>query len=205
MKKKGRNKMNLILLDDHELFAKSLEISLKNYVTSFKSYTQVESMKKSLERELPDILLLDIHMEEDNGLEIAKDLLKKHKNLKIVFLSGYDLVEYHHEAIKLGAWGFISKNISIDDLVDKLRLVLTDNIIFPEYKRQVEPLSNREKEILKLAAEGLTQQEIADTLEISRRTVGNHVQTIIEKLKVDSTVGAIVRGIQLGIVKISIG
>lgn len=194
--------MKIILFDDHELFAKSLEISLKDHITNFETYLSPENIVQIVSEKKPDLLLMDIHMGDFNGLNVSKELLVSFPDIKIVFLSGYDLLEYHNEAIKMGAKGFINKNISLNDLLSKINMVLGGATIFPKYEQESQPLTSREKEILQLAATGLKQHEIADQLYISRRTVNNHIQTLNEKLYVNSTVAAIVHGIQLGIVQI---
>lgn len=194
--------MHIMLFDDHKLFAKSLEISMSASVSKFETFTTPVNMMAILEKVLPDIILMDIHMGDYNGLDLARSVLKKYPCQKIIFLSGYDLVEYHNEAIKMGARGFINKNISIHELVEQIQRVAGGGIIFPSYDVEIEPLTGREKEVLQLTAEGLKQQEVADKLFISRRTVNNHIQTINDKFSVNSTVAAIVRGIELGIVKL---
>lgn len=197
--------MHIILVDDHKLFAKSLEISLAGRVDKFEVLTSPEGLEQRLEQKPPDILMLDIHMGEYNGLEVAAQVLNNYPEQKIVFLSGYDLLEYHNRAIEIGARGFINKNISIHDLIEQVERVCRGGMIFPRSASdsEVMPLTAREKEVLQLMAEGLRQQDVADRLEISRRTVNNHIQAINEKLQVNSTVSAIVKGIELGIVSLN--
>lgn len=197
--------MHIILVDDHKLFAKSLEISLKDRVEQFQVLTSPEELSKLLEQKRPDVLILDIHMGDHNGLEVAQEVLRKYPDLKIVFLSGYDLLEYHNRAIEIGAKGFINKNISIHDLIDQVERVVRGGMIFPRSASdsEVVPLTSREKEVLQLMAEGLRQQDVADKLFISRRTVNNHIQMINEKFQVNSTVSAIVKGIELGIISVN--
>ncbi len=197
--------MHIILVDDHKLFAKSLEISLKDRVEQFQVLTSPEELPKLLEQKMPDVLMLDIHMGEHNGLEVAQEVLQHYPDLKIVFLSGYDLLEYHNRAIEIGAKGFINKNISIHDLIDQVERVVRGGMIFPRSASdsEVVPLTSREKEVLQLMAEGLRQQDVADRLFISRRTVNNHIQMINEKFQVNSTVSAIVKGIELGIISVN--
>lgn len=197
-----RNKMKIILFDDHELFSKSLELALQDKIESFETYSHPNHIQQIIKDKKPNLILMDIHMGEFNGLDIAKELLQLYPDLKIVFLSGYDLIEYHNEAIKMGAKGFINKNVSIQELENKINLVLGGTILFPHYDRDPNPLTDREKEVLQLLAKGLKQQEIAEQLFISRRTVNNHIQSINEKFYVNSSLSAIVRGIQLGIVRI---
>ncbi|GGO09022.1 response regulator transcription factor [Saccharibacillus kuerlensis] len=195
--------MHIILVDDHKLFAKSLEISLKGQVDKFEVYTSPEQLSKVLESRVPDILLLDIHMGDYNGFDVAREVLESYADLKIIFLSGYDLVEYHNRAIEIGAKGFIHKNISLHDLVDQIERVRSGGMIFPRSSSDIVQLTAREKEVLQLMAEGLRQQDVADRLFISRRTVNNHIQMINEKFHVNSTVSAIVKGIELGIVTLN--
>lgn len=192
--------MYIILFDDHKLFAKSLEISMKGIVSKFEVHTSPEDIVQILKKRTPDILLLDIHMGEYSGLDVATEVLTHYPDLKIVFLSGYDLVEYHNRAIKIGAKGFINKSISVHDLAMQIELVAKGGIIFPKSNQDTVPLTSREKEVLQLMAEGITQQEVANKLFISRRTVNNHIQTINEKFNVNSTVSAIIKGIEMGIV-----
>lgn len=197
--------MHLILVDDHKLFAKSLEISLKERVDKFEVLTSPEGLSQLLSQKKPDVLMLDIHMGDHNGLEVAQQVLQEYPDLKIVFLSGYDLLEYHNRAIEIGAKGFINKNISIHDLIDQVERVIRGGMIFPRSASdsEVVPLTSREKEVLQLMAEGLRQQDVADKLFISRRTVNNHIQMINEKFQVNSTVSAIVKGIELGIISVN--
>lgn len=197
--------MHIILVDDHKLFAKSLEISLKDRVEQFQVLTSPEELSKLLAQKMPDVLMLDIHMGDHNGLEVAQEVLQEYPDMKIVFLSGYDLLEYHNRAIEIGAKGFINKNISIHDLIDQVERVVRGGMIFPRSASdsEVVPLTSREKEVLQLMAEGLRQQDVADRLFISRRTVNNHIQMINEKFQVNSTVSAIVKGIELGIVSVN--
>ncbi|MFF2482369.1 response regulator [Paenibacillus sp. NPDC058071] len=194
--------MHIMLFDDHKLFAKSLEIAMKELVGKFETFSDTTKAVEIVEKRRPDVILMDVHMGEVNGLEVARAILERFPDQKLLFLSGYDLVEYCNQAIKMGARGFINKSVSIHDLADQIRRVAEGAVIFPKHENKVEPLTDREKEILQLTAEGLKQQEVADRLYISRRTVNNHLQTINDKLGVHSTVTAIIRGIELGSVKL---
>ncbi|CAD5901014.1 conserved hypothetical protein [Carnobacterium maltaromaticum] len=196
--------MKIILFDDHQLFSKSVELALKEKFDLFTSYNHKVDILKTIEKEKPDIVLMDIHMGEKNGIEEGKQVLITYPHLKLIFLSGYALTEYHEEAIKMGAKAFINKSCSLDELVTKVELVNRGNTIFPQYEKNIEELTEREKEILQLVANGYNQQEIAEKTFSSKRTISTHMQHILEKLCVHSTVSAIVRGIELGIVKIKL-
>lgn len=194
--------MKIIFFDDHELFAKSLEFAIKSHITSFEIFTKIDNIESIIINSSPDLVLLDIHIGAISGLDVAKQLLLKFPDLKIIFLSGFDLIEYHNEAIKMGAKGFINKNISIPEFIEKINYVASGKTLFPKFENETEPLTSREKEILQLAAEGFKHDDIAKKLFISRRTVSNHLQTVNEKLYANSTITAIVRGIELGIVSV---
>lgn len=194
--------MELYMLDDHALFAKSLEIAFASLDVTLQSTTDPEELFRRFRNHQPDILILDIHIGEFNGFDIAKNILVNYPNTKIIFLSGFDLLEYKNQAIKSGAYGFFNKNLTIETLyADLLSVHLGKNLIQDSHKTN-EILSDREKEVLHLVAEGLTQQAIADSLQISRRTVNNHLQAINQKLYVSSTVSAIVQAIELGIIRV---
>jgi len=155
-----------------------------------------------LKNEQPDLALLDIHIGELSGFEISKEIIGKFPNQKIVFLSGFDLIEYKNEAIKSGAWGLLNKNVTIEELYDDLQKIHHGTDLLPKCQSTLDVLSKREKEILKCAAEGFKQQEIAEQLHISRRTVNNHLVSINNKLEVNSTISAIIQAIELGIIRV---
>ncbi|MGH1830165.1 response regulator transcription factor [Enterococcus gilvus] len=194
--------MKVYLLDDHALFSKSLEIAFRPMDISIISFTEPEIFLDKLKKDQPDLVLLDIHIGKLSGFDISKEILKKFPNQKVVFLSGFDLIEYKNEAIKSGAWGLLNKNVTIEELYDDLQKIHRGNNLLPTYQNTLDALSEREKEILKFAAEGFKQQEIAEHLHISRRTVNNHLVSINNKLGVNSTVSAIIQAIELGIIRV---
>ncbi len=194
--------MKIYLLDDHALFSKSLEIAFLSKDILISSFTDPRSFFSKMEIEQPDIVLLDIHMGEYNGFHISEEILKQFPKQKNVFLSGFKLAEHKNDAIKSGAWGFLNKNSTIDQLYDDLVKIHKGINLLPDKATSLESLTKREKDILILAAKGLKQQEIANQLYISRRTVNNHLLSINDKLEVNSTVSAIIQAIELGIIRI---
>lgn len=195
--------MKIVMFDDHALFAKSLELLLLNSPFQLKHYTDTDNVLEVIKSQKPDIVLMDIHLGSVNGLEIGETVLNQFKDLKLVFLSGYDLPEYCDQAIAIGAKGFINKNVNPDYFIECLEMVAQGNEVFPRIdKSNYSELSQREKEVLQLLASGCSQTELSETLGISRRTVANHIQAIMSKLDVSSSISAIVKGIELGIVKL---
>lgn len=194
--------MKVYLLDDHELFSKSLEIAFKPMNISITSFIEPRYFFDKMKKEQPDLVLLDIHIGVFNGFDICKEVFKKFPNQKVVFLSGFNLIDYQNEVIKSGAWGLLNKNLTIEDFHDNLLKIHHGINLISNNPDLFDMLSEREKWILKCAAKGLKQQEIADCLNISRRTVNNHLASINDKLGVNSTISAIIQAIELGIIRI---
>lgn len=195
--------MKVLLIDDHALFAKSLAVALADFdeIACFSSIRDVEQLPRTLALEPPDILLMDIHlgrMASDDGLLLAKKLLKQFPEQKIVMLSGYDLPAYHKQAQTIGAKGFVSKDVEPHELLSILLNIQAGQTYFPHDTRLIENLTESEKQVLQLVATGIKRKQIAATLFLSERTVSNHLQHVFEKLQVTSTVEAVTKAIQLG-------
>ena len=195
--------INILLIDDHALFSKSLEIALSDYpeIKTFKSIHDISLLDKFIEEDAPDILLMDINLKNissEDGLELAKQILSNYPEQKIVILSGYDLPVYRNEAKKIGAKGFINKNTEPEKLIAFLSQIMQGKFIFNGSIPFLEELTDCEKQILQLIADGRKRKEIAGTLYISERTLSNHLQHIFEKLDVSSSVEAVTKAIQLG-------
>ena len=195
--------INILLVDDHVLFSKSLEITLSDYpeIKNFKSINDISLLDKFIEEDAPDILLMDINLKNitsEDGLELAKQILSNYPEQKIVILSGYDLPVYRNEAKKIGAKGFINKNTEPEMLIAFLSQIMQGKFIFNGSIPFLEELTDCEKQILQLIANGRKRKEIAGTLYISERTLSNHLQHIFEKLDVSSSVEAVTKAIQLG-------
>lgn len=195
--------INILLVDDHALFSKSLEIALSDYseIDAFDSINDISQIDKFIEAKKPDIILMDINLKNiasEDGLELAKQILNCHPEQKIVILSGYDLPVYRSEAKKIGAKGFINKNIEPEKLISLLSNILQSAIIFDKEVLFLEELTDSEKQILQFIADGMKRKEIASTLYISERTLSNHLQHIFEKLGVTSAVEAVTKAIQMG-------
>ena len=196
--------INILLVDDHKLFAKSLAIALEEYeeIEEFHYITQLLYLPEMIKSKKIDIVLMDINLGKlstDDGLSIARGLKKNAPDAKIIMLTGYDLPVYKYEARQMGASGFLNKNISPDQLVDALLAVNQNQTCFPaEEALIIEELTSMEKKILSLVSIGKKRRDIAAELYISERTLSNHLQHIYEKLDVDSSVEAVTKAIQMG-------
>lgn len=198
--------MNILLVDDHTLFAKSLQIALEDFeeIQTFCSTKEIEHLIERLQKEAYDLLLIDINlgqMIEENGLMLTKRILKQFPTQKIVIVSGYELPVYRKEARKIGARGFISKNVEPEELVRILTEIQGGTLYFTKETLVIEDLTEGEKRVLELVASGMKRKDIAKQLFLSERTISNHLQNIFEKLQVSSTIEAVTKAIQMGYIE----
>lgn len=189
--------MKLILCDDDTLIREGLKLIISSQpdfeIVGIGSNGK-EAVKLCRENEI-DIALLDIRMPEMDGIEAAEIMLKE--NLcKPLLLTTFDEQELIYRALKVGVSGYILKNTPTDGIFNAIRTVYTGGTVFQEdilqYIREsavknsgssavFELLSERELDIVKLIAEGLSNQEIADKLFLSNGTVRNYISVILEK------------------------
>ncbi|MEQ7052766.1 response regulator transcription factor [Paenibacillaceae sp. P-4] len=198
--------MHIILIDDHALFAKSLEIALEGTpeIERFQSVTDTALAVSVIIKEQPDIILMDIHLNSsasEDGIMLAKKVLREIPNARIVMLTGYDLPVYRYEAQKIGAKGFLNKNMNPEEVVRALLQIQDGETYFPASIDFIETLTDSEKQILQLLSDGYKRKEIAGKLHISERTVSNHLQHTFEKLNVTSSLEAVAKGIQFGYIQ----
>lgn len=195
--------MKVLLIDDHTLFSKSLAIVLSDFpdIEEFSSTNDVDHIAEIVEKSQPDILLVDInlgHSVQEDGLFLTRRLLGRFPEQKIVILSGYDLPAYRREAQKIGAKGFVNKEVEPEELFQILCSIQSGMTHFLSENVMLEDLTVSEKQVLRMIAGGHRRKEIAMQLHLSERTVSNHLQHIFEKLQVASSVEAVTKAIQLG-------
>ena len=195
--------MKVLLIDDHKLFSKSLAIVLSDFpdIEEFSSTNDVDHIAEIVEKSQPDILLVDInlgHSVQEDGLFLTKRVLGRFPEQKIVILSGYDLPAYRREAQKIGAKGFVNKEVEPEELFQILCSIQSGMTHFLSENVMLEDLTVSEKQVLRMIAGGHRRKEIAMQLHLSERTVSNHLQHIFEKLQVASSVEAVTKAIQLG-------
>lgn len=199
--------MRVLLVDDHTLFAKSLSIALCDLpeIEQLSSTKDIKNLEQQIVAELPDILLIDINLgklTDEDGLMLTQHLLERFPEQKIIILSGYNVPVYRKEAKRIGAKGFISKEVEPNELLRILLKVEDGGTYFPREEVLLEDLTENEKRVLELVARGIKRKEIAEQLYISERTVSNHLQHIFEKLQVGSTVEAVMKAMRMGYITI---
>ena len=174
----------------------------------------------ALARELdPDVILMDVRMPALDGVEATRRLVDANSRARILILTTFDLDEYVYAAIRAGASGFLLKDVQPADLVDAIRVVAAGNSLFgPEATqrlvarfgqqpdpsaptRSLDELTERELEILRLLATGLSNAELAQRLYLSETTVKTHVSAVLRKLGVRDRVQAVIAAYESGIVQ----
>lgn len=197
--------INILLIDDHALFSRSLSIALEGYpeIEQFFLAQSMEDPQRLIADKQIDIVLMDINlgsMSNMDSLEAASRLLIANPALKIIILTGYDLPVYRHEAKKRGFCGFLNKNIDPGELLCSLNHVFQGGTCFPPEPESLilEELTETEQKILILISSGHKRGVVAKELFMSERTLSNHLQHIFEKLNVSSAVEAVTKAIRLG-------
>lgn len=194
--------IRILIVDDHAVIRSGLAMLLgaQADIEIVAEASNAQETRAILERTRPDIVLLDVNLPDQNGLELAEDILRQHGLLKILFLTMHDEPEYVGRALQIGASGYILKSAADTELIQAVRLVyngefalqkgLRENIARRTARKSriaeglppVASLTKRELEVLRLVALGYTQQEIADELGVSAKTVETHKSNIMEKL-----------------------
>lgn len=149
-----------------------------------------------VERAQPDILLMDIEMPRQSGLEIAEILKQRSSPCRVIILTTFARPGYFERAVQAGVHGYLLKDEPSDKLAESIRRVMTGHReVSPELifgaVREENPLTAREREILKMAAGGLSAGEIAASLHLSYGTVRNYISEILNKLEVKSRIEAV--------------
>lgn len=198
--------MKVLLIDDHTLFSQSLSFALKQFRSDLEIVVinRESDLRKIDDFSIYDVVLLDIHLEKSfstDGFEIVEYLLNLSSIIKIIMLTGFDLPVYEYKAEQLGIEGFVNKNIEAETLLEVIDSVISGHNYYSKEVEFHDELTDREKEILVFLGEGNKRKEIASKLFISDRTLTNHIQNILEKLEVDSTIRAIIKARKMGYIK----
>lgn len=184
--------MNVIIVDDDFLVVNSLKtIVTANGINVLAiGHNGMDAIKLYKEYS-PDLILMDIRMEEMNGIEASKEILSIDSNAKILLITTFQDDEYISEALSLGCKGYILKQ-NIQGIIPAINAVYSGNHVFDSKivssiqhhsKKNINTgLTDREFDILLLVAEGLNNKEIADRLYLSEGTVRNYISTMLEKL-----------------------
>jgi DNA-binding NarL/FixJ family response regulator len=216
-------KITVVVADDHTIVRRGL-VSLISLHAGMEVVGEAENGRTAvaqvMERE-PDVVLMDIGMPELNGLEATRQIKKYTPNTKVLVLSGYDNEEYIREIVLCGANGYLLKSTAPEELLTAIVAVSRGHRFFSPAVSTVmkeahwsaadsldrrstgdskQRLTQREREILQLIAEGKVHSQIAEVLHISIRTVDTHRNNILKKLGLHDAAGLVSYAIRNGIV-----
>jgi len=208
--------IKVAITDDHLLVINGIKTMLAPYAHISVVYetTDPGQLLNGLSTNPPHVLLLDIQMPGMNGMELCRQVQKAYPDIKVIAISSFMETHYIKQMLRNGAAGYLLKNtdpITLATAIEKvhageqflddsLKQSLLDEVLTGQKRNSYEiPLTRREKEILKLIAEEHSNQEIADMLFISLRTVETHRLNLTQKLAVKNTAGLVKEAIRRGL------
>ena len=191
--------INIALVDDHSIFRDGIELmlSLNPQAELVASLPNARALFGWLKENTADLFILDINLPQMSGIEVAKQLNKDLKNPKIIFLTSNTAKMFMDSAIKTGARGFLTKESSKEELFEAIESVYHNQFYFGKSIEQSlyanyahhlnllddkTELSERELQVLRAFANGLTYKEVEEELSISKKTIETHRKNIFEKL-----------------------
>ena len=210
--------IRIVIADDQALVRSGFRMIVEARV-DLEVVGEAEDGRQAIElvrRLEPDVVLLDIRMPEVDGIEATREIVASGSSTRVLVLTTFDADEYVHGAIRAGASGFLLKDVRPSELVDAIRVVAGGNALlapasvtrlldrFGSDDRAPVPiasLTEREEEILRLLAGGLSNSEIANTLVLGETTVKTHVSNLLRKLGVRDRVQAVIAAYDAGLVR----
>jgi DNA-binding NarL/FixJ family response regulator len=212
------SKIKILLADDHVVVREGTRELLEreeDLEVVAEAGDGEEAVRLAVSRN-PDVAIMDVAMPKLNGIEATKQIKAIHPTTAVLVLSAYDNDQYIFALLEAGAAGYLLKNVRGDELIDAVRSVHAgESVLHPTVARKVinrfarpkherreestlDPLTDRELEVLKSAAKGKTNREIAQELVISVRTVQVHLTNIFSKIGVGSRTEAVLHGLRKG-------
>jgi DNA-binding NarL/FixJ family response regulator len=212
------NEIKVIIADDHVLFREGTRTLIERE-KDMKVVGEASNGEEAIElvtRLNPQVALVDIAMPRVNGIDATRQIKARHPSTAVLILTAYDNDQYIMALLEAGAAGYLLKNVSGKDLVNAIRAVHAgEAVLHPTIAQKVfsrlgaaggeraEPvplveLSDREMEILRMAARGMSNQEIATQLYLSRRTIQAHLANIFDKMDVGSRTEAVLQALRKG-------
>lgn len=213
------NNIKVMIADDHILIREGIRQLLEfdgNIKVIAEAGNGDECLEK-LEKYYPDVLLLDINMPVKNGLEVLQVIKKNNIKIKVLMLTVHNEVEYLIKAVDLGVDGYILKDSESSELKKAICMIYNDkkyiqSSLIPELnyrlanrdveKEKIGFLTKREQEVLIQVASGMSNKEIALNLDISERTVKNHISNIFKKIDVSDRTQAAVFAIKTNLIEV---
>jgi len=219
---KSKTKIRVLLADDHHIVRAGIRQLLES-ASDLQVVAEAgdgEEAQSLIEKHKPDVAVLDIQMPKASGIEVTRWVRAHLPEVGVLILTAYDDDPYVMAVLQAGANGYVLKTAKTDDLIQAVRDVhegksaldpsVTQKLMSNLFKRSektaaVEPLTDRELDVLRLAAKGFTNKAIGLQLNISDRTVQGHLAHIFAKLQATSRTEAVMRAVSLGWISQSTG
>jgi DNA-binding NarL/FixJ family response regulator len=205
--------IRVAIVDDQVIILNGLQKILADapHVKIEGVYNNGDDLLVAMEKNIPDVLLLDIQMPGKSGPELAMIIAKKYPTVKMIALTNVDVISQVKQMLQKGCLGYLLKDVSPEILLKAIETVHNgEQFLKEDFKTQLlnslsgnesnHLITRREKEILKLIVEENTNQEIAGKLFLSLRTVENHRNNLLQKLQVKNTAGLVKIAIQEGLI-----
>jgi len=195
--------IRVFLVDDHQLFVSGVRAEMSDTVDVIGSASEVDTAIEMIRDRVPDVVLVDVHMPGGGGARVISEVLATHPDTRFLALSVSDAPEDVIATIRAGARGYVTKTIAPDELVGAIGAVAAGDAVFsprlagfvldafaseapPATDPELEQLTPREREVLRLIARGYAYKEVARDLGISVKTVESHVSSVLRKLQLSS-------------------
>jgi DNA-binding NarL/FixJ family response regulator len=207
--------MRVVLVDDHGLFRSGVRAELTRSGGDSSGSGQIEVVGEAddvrpaialIASAKPDVVLLDVHLPSGGGQDVIQAIKPEHPGIRFLALSASDAPEDVIAVIRAGARGYVTKTISTAELADAIRRVAARDAVFshrlagfvldafaatpsdvkPAFDPELDQLTTREREVLRLIAQGYTYKEVAKELFISVKTVETHVSSVLRKLQLST-------------------
>jgi len=193
----------LFLVDDHQLFLAGVKAELEGKAEIVGSASDVDEAITQIQRTRPDVVLIDVHMPGGGGLAVIGALTETNPNIKFLALSVSDAREDVIAMIRAGARGYVTKTISADDLAEAIERIKAGDAVFSPrlagfvldafagglpipIDEELDQLTAREREVLRLIARGFAYKQVASRLNLSVKTVESHVSAVLRKLQLSN-------------------
>jgi two-component system nitrate/nitrite response regulator NarL len=207
-----------LMVEDHVLFAEAVRPHLEAAgIEVVAIVTSAEQARRAAGRHLPDVALVDLRLSGESGLGVCAAILAEAPKARVLALTASEDAGSVREALRLGFHGYLTKDISIRELVDAVRAALDGQMVVSRRSapavvgspsapqgagRLAEHLTGREREVLTLISEGASSREISRQLRIAPNTVRTHVQSVLTKLQVHSRLEAAAFAVRHGLVEL---
>ena len=211
---KSKTKIRVLLADDHVIVREGICRLLESAkdIEVVAEAGDGEEAQSLVQKHLPDVAVLDIQMPKASGIEVTRWLRAHLPQVGVLILTAYNDDPYVMAVLQAGANGYVLKTANSDDLIEAVRDVnegksaldpsitkkLMSNLFRQADQKPIEPLTDRELDVLRMAAKGYTNKAIGIQLNISDRTVQGHLAHIFDKMQATSRTEAVMRAVSLG-------